>query len=82
MNNPTPLEDLYNVVIVRFGCEIGVKSPAVRLRYERTVCKHVEKVLKLYRVPFNRVVHVYGRAYVETNRARAVSYTHLTLPTN
>jgi len=66
-------ETRYNSVIVRFGGEIGIKSPPVRLKYEGAVCKQIMRVLKHYQLPFEDVIHVYGRAYVLTTDAERVA---------
>jgi len=56
----------YDVVIVRFSGEVGVKSPYVRAMYERAVQGHVEKALTYYQIPYDRVIHSAGRTYVLT----------------
>ena len=58
----------YNALILRFSGEIGIKSPRVRPRYERSIVKRVCFVLRRCGVPFERVIHTYGRVYVHTDR--------------
>ncbi|MBS7287871.1 MAG: tRNA 4-thiouridine(8) synthase ThiI [Candidatus Freyarchaeota archaeon] len=58
----------YNSVIVRFGCEVGVKSSKTRLYYEKEVCRHIRNLLEKGGVEHD-VKYVFGRAYVTTRNA-------------
>ena len=61
-------EGNYDAVIVRFGCEVGVKSPRTRVRYEREVCRQVGETLKEAEIK-HEIEHVFGRAYIKTDAA-------------
>ena len=59
----------YDTVIVRFSGEIGIKSPRVRPKYERKVCKQIKRFLSHYKIEYKDLMHVYGRAYIFTDFA-------------
>ncbi|MEM2156049.1 MAG: tRNA uracil 4-sulfurtransferase ThiI [Candidatus Jordarchaeales archaeon] len=58
----------YDTVIVRFGCEVGVKSSRTRVHYEKEVCKQIEKLLEAEGID-HRIEYVFGRAYVASGDA-------------
>ena len=59
----------YTSVILRFG-EIGIKSNQTRRRMINLLTRHVELALREKEVPFEKVHTVYGRIYIETQKAR------------
>ncbi|MEM1658258.1 MAG: tRNA uracil 4-sulfurtransferase ThiI [Candidatus Jordarchaeales archaeon] len=61
-------ENIYNTVIVRFGCEVGVKSARTRLKYEREVCRQIRKLLEREGIR-HLVKYSFGRAYVAAEDA-------------
>ncbi len=58
----------YTSVILRFG-EIGIKSNQTRRRMKNLLIGQVESALREKNVPFDKVHSVYGRIYVDTNKA-------------
>lgn len=55
-------------MILRFG-EIGIKSNQTRRRMTNLLISHVESALRENEVPFEKVHSVYGRIYIETDKA-------------
>ncbi|MHA2396688.1 MAG: tRNA uracil 4-sulfurtransferase ThiI [Candidatus Thorarchaeota archaeon] len=58
----------YTSVILRFG-EIGIKSSQTRRRMTNLLISHVESALRENEIPFEKVHSVYGRIYVNTDKA-------------
>ncbi|MFX1483478.1 MAG: THUMP domain-containing protein, partial [Promethearchaeota archaeon] len=58
----------YSSVILRFG-EIGIKSNQTRRRMTKLLISQVESILREKGVPFERIHSVYGRIYIETQKA-------------
>ncbi|GAH12663.1 unnamed protein product, partial [marine sediment metagenome] len=58
----------YTSVILRFG-ELGIKSNQTRRRMTNLLIRHIESALRENKVPFEKVHSVYGRIYIETDKA-------------
>jgi len=58
-------EGSYDTVIVRFGCEVGVKSSRTRIRYEKEVCRQIKRLLEAEGVDY-KMEYVFGRVYVSS----------------
>jgi thiamine biosynthesis protein ThiI len=58
----------YTSVILRFG-EIGIKSHQTRRRMTNLLIRHVESALRENEVSFEKTHSVYGRIYIETDKA-------------
>ncbi len=58
----------YTSVILRFG-EIGIKSNQTRRRMTNLLINHVESALRENEIPFEKVHSVYGRIYIDTDKA-------------
>ncbi|MFW9871030.1 MAG: tRNA uracil 4-sulfurtransferase ThiI [Candidatus Thorarchaeota archaeon] len=58
----------YTAVILRFG-EIGIKSDQTRRRMKNLLIAQVESALRESKIPFEKVHSVYGRIYIETQKA-------------
>jgi thiamine biosynthesis protein ThiI len=58
----------YTSVILRFG-ELGIKSSQTRRRMTNLLISHVESALRENNVSYEKVHSVYGRIYIETDKA-------------
>jgi len=63
----------YNAIIIRFGSEIGTKSPRVKVRYEKSICDYIRRLLEHHSVSFEKLEYTYGRAYLFTNETSEAS---------
>jgi thiamine biosynthesis protein ThiI len=58
----------YTSVILRFG-EIGIKSNQTRRRMTNLLVSHIDSALRENEIPFEKIHTVYGRIYIDTDRA-------------
>ncbi|MDI9644880.1 MAG: THUMP domain-containing protein [Candidatus Verstraetearchaeota archaeon] len=58
-----------NVVIVRLGGEIGIKSRPVRRMYELEVLNQIQRRLRAHEIPFSKVWRTAGRIYILTEES-------------
>lgn len=63
----------FDTVIVRYGAEIGVKSPRTRAKYDRLLIKNIKAKLKAEGLNLERIERRFGRIYVRTNMPREVA---------
>lgn len=64
----------FHWVIVRLGGEIGIKGNWTRRFYERQLIRNIRNALKSSEIPFEKIVHEYGRVYVKTENAVEASH--------
>lgn len=62
-----------NVVIVRPGGEIGIKSRPVRALYEKMLLRAVRQSLKVDKIPYSEMWHTAGRIYVASANGERIA---------
>jgi len=63
----------FDTVIVRYGAEIGVKSPRTRASYDKLLIKNIKAKLKAEGLSLEGVERRYGRIYLKTPTPREVA---------
>jgi thiamine biosynthesis protein ThiI len=58
----------FDWVIVRLGGEIGIKGDWTRRNYERQLIRNIKNTLKHHEIPYEEIVHKYGRIYIKTEK--------------
>ncbi len=61
------------VVIVRFGGEIGIKGKWTRRHYEKQVLENIKNYLTYHTIPYTKIVYTHGRSYIQLENARKVA---------
>ncbi len=70
MTNEADEMQSLDAILVRLG-EIGIKSDRVRSRYERTLVKNIERMLRFCAISYDAVVRDFGRIFVKTHDSAA-----------
>ncbi len=70
MTNEADEMQTLDAILVRYG-EIGIKSDRVRSRYERTLVKNIERMLRFCAISYDAVVRDFGRIFVKTRDSAA-----------
>jgi len=60
----------FDTVIVRFGGEIGIKSPFTRKQYERRLNINIRASLKHHAIPYSAFSRKPGRLYIKTSQSQ------------
>lgn len=68
--NSTKPPTLFDIVVVRLGGEIGIKSAWTRRAYEKRLIQNIKATLKHHNIPFEAVVRQQGRIYIKTSHAQ------------
>jgi len=66
-------EPRFEVVIIRFAGEIGIKAAWTRKLYERRLIRNIKAVLKHYAIPYEALTRRFGRLYLRTSEAQSAS---------
>lgn len=61
---------IFDIVIVRLGGEIGIKSAWTRRTYEKRLIKNIKATLKHHNIPYEAVIRQQGRIYIKTSQAQ------------
>jgi thiamine biosynthesis protein ThiI len=64
------LKPRFDMVIVRFGGEIGIKAAWTRKLYERRLSSNIRAMLKQHAVPYEFLNRKFGRLYIRTSDAK------------
>ena len=64
----------FDSVIIRYGGEVGVKSPRTRRIYDRCMLRNIRNVLDYYKLPYDKIIRKYGRLYLKTSKAIEVCF--------
>jgi thiamine biosynthesis protein ThiI len=75
MPNPYMVASMPDIVIIRTGGEIGIKSKPVRSSYERLILKSIKTRMKAESIPYEKIWRIAGRIYVECEDAGTVART-------
>jgi thiamine biosynthesis protein ThiI len=59
-------EHIFDVVIVRFGGEIGIKGDWTRKLFERRLVSNIKATLKYHVIPYTFISRKLGRIYIKT----------------
>ena len=62
-------ETPFDVLIVRLGGEIGIKSAWTRRIYEKRLIQNIKATLKHHKIPYDVVTRQQGRIYIKTNQS-------------
>jgi len=63
-------QTLFDIVIVRLGGEIGIKSAWTRRIYEKRLIQNIKATLKHHNTPYKAVIRQQGRIYIKTSQAQ------------
>ncbi len=63
----------FDTVIVRYGAEMGVKSPRTRVKYERLLLRNIRAKLEAEGLDLEDVKRKHGRMYLKTATPREVA---------
>jgi len=63
----------FDTVIVRYGAEIGVKSPRTRASYDKLLIKNIRAKLEVKGLSLEGIERKYGRIYLKTATPREVA---------